>query len=139
MRDRRMRSADLEAELAKEDVGGLLADQQGRAVRVRAEVIRADREVDALEVLRAVDVEALVDDTALLARLHRARAERVPSRLDVVRDPVVDRLVVLGRVLDVLVDLGSIVFFTRPRRMSNDERPSSLPRTCARYPCECRQ
>ena len=57
----------------------------------------------------AADTEFRLDDAALLARLHRARPERVPRRLDVVRDPVVDRLVVRGRVLDVLVHLRRVV------------------------------
>lgn len=65
----------------------------------------ANTEVDTLEVGRAVHAEALVDHTALLARLHCARAERVPGRLDVVGNPVVDRLVVLLGVLDVIVYL----------------------------------
>ena len=73
------------------------------------ETYRANTEVDALEVLRAVHVQAVVHHAALLARLHRARAERVPRRLDMVRNPVVDCLVVLGGVLDVLVHLRRVV------------------------------
>ena len=72
----------------------------------------ADTEVDTLEVLSAVDTQALVDNTALLARLHRASTERVPGGLDVISDPVVDRRIVLRRVLDVIVDLGRIVHIT---------------------------
>jgi hypothetical protein len=41
-------------------------------VGVGAEVVGAEREVGDLETLGAVDVELRVDDTALLAGLHRA-------------------------------------------------------------------
>ena len=71
----------------------------------------ADTEVDTLEVLSAVDTQALVDNTALLARLHRASTERVPGGLDVIRDPVVDGLVVLLGVLYVLDHLLRVVRF----------------------------
>ena len=68
-----------------------------------------DTKVDTLEVLGTVDVEARIENTTLLARLHGAGTERVPSGLDVVSDPVIDGLVVLFGVLDVVVDLASIV------------------------------
>lgn len=70
---------------------------------------RADTQVDTLEVLGTVDVETLVDDTALLSRLHGASAEGVPGGLDMVGDPVVDGLVVLFGVLDGVVHLVGIV------------------------------
>lgn len=70
---------------------------------------RADTEVDTLQVLYTVHVQAGVDNTTLLTGLHRTRAERVPRRLDVVRNPVVDRLVVLLGVLEVLMDLARVV------------------------------
>ena len=70
MRDRRVRGTDLEAELARKDVGSLLADEESRAVRVGAEVVGADRQIGDLETLCAVDVELAVDDASLLARLH---------------------------------------------------------------------
>lgn len=87
---------------------------------------RADGEVDTLQVLGAVHAEALVDNTTLLARLHRAGTERVPSGLDVVGNPIVDRLVVLLGVLDVLVDLGWVVYVTW-----------LVPRTCNGYQSSC--
>lgn len=71
---------------------------------------RADTQVDTLEVLSTVDVETLVDNTALLSGLHSTGAERMPSSLNVVSDPIVDSLVVLLGVLDVLVDLVGVVW-----------------------------
>jgi membrane-bound ClpP family serine protease len=73
------------------------------------EAYGADTQVDTLEVLSTVDVQTSVDNTTLLSRLHRASTERVPSCLNVIGDPVVDGLVVLLGVLDVFVDLVSIV------------------------------
>ena len=73
MRDRRVREAKLEAEFLSNEVGSLLADEKSGRIGVRAEVVWADTEVDALQVLRAVDAKTLVDDTTLLAWLHRAR------------------------------------------------------------------
>jgi hypothetical protein len=95
--------------LLSDEVSTLLADKESGRVGVGTEVVGADREVDALEILRAEDVEALVDNTALLAGFHRAGAERVPGGLDVVGDPVVNRLVVLRSVGDVLVHLVGVV------------------------------
>ena len=53
-------------------------------LRITNETYRADTQVDALQVLSAKDAEALVDDTTLLARLHGASTERMPSCLNMV-------------------------------------------------------
>ena len=73
----------------------------------------ANRQVDTLQVGRTEDVKASIDDTTLLARLHRTRAEGVPGGLDVVSDPVVDGGVVFLGVLDGLVDLVGVVRLAR--------------------------
>ena len=72
MRYRRMREAKLEAEFLGDEVCTLLANKERGGVCIRAKVVRADAEVDTLEVLCAVDAKALVDDAALLTRFHRA-------------------------------------------------------------------
>ena len=91
----------------------------------------ADTEVDTLQILRAEHVQALVDNAALLARLHGASSERMPGRLDVVLiliqlplfksknfcsptcNPIVDRLVVLLGILDVFMDFLGVVRLAR--------------------------
>lgn len=62
----------------------LLADKQRRAVRVAADVIRADGQIRDFQPLDAVHVEALVEDAVLddrvaLAGRHGARAQAVPG------------------------------------------------------------
>jgi hypothetical protein len=56
---------------------GLQISEKGTLTSVAADVVRADREIGNLEVLHAVDVEALVehtmlDDTVALLWSHRA-------------------------------------------------------------------
>lgn len=73
--------------LTRQD-GTLLANQQGGAVRVAADIVGADGKVGNLEALDAVDVEALVEDAVLddgvaFARGHGAGAEGVPGCFDV--------------------------------------------------------
>lgn len=72
----------------------------------------ADTQVNTLEVLRAIDVETLVDDTTLLTRLHSACSQGMPCSLDVVSNPIVNRLVILLSVLDIFVDLAGVERFT---------------------------
>jgi hypothetical protein len=68
--------------------GALLTDEQCSAVGVAADIVGTDRQIGDLQALDAVNVEALVEHTVLhdavaLLGCHRARAERVPGRLDV--------------------------------------------------------
>lgn len=75
-------------EILGREHGALFADQQRGAVRVAADVVRADGQVGDLKVLDAVHVQALVqhavlDDAVAFLRRHRARAQRVPGRFDV--------------------------------------------------------
>lgn len=60
--------------------------------RVAADVVRADRKIRDLQVLDAVHIEPLVQDTVLddavaLAWSNAARAQRVPGGLDMALDP----------------------------------------------------
>jgi hypothetical protein len=76
------------SEILARQHGALLANQQRSAVRVAADVVRADGQVRDLEALDAVDVEALVEDAVFdnrvaVARGHGARAEGVPCCFDV--------------------------------------------------------
>jgi hypothetical protein len=59
---------------------------------VAADVVRADREIRDLQVLNAMDIQSLIQDTMLdnavaLSRAHRACAQAVPSSLRVSLDP----------------------------------------------------
>ena len=99
----------IRTEIFSNQRGSLLTDQQRRRVRVRTKVIWANTQVDTLEISGTIDVETWVDDTTLFSWLHCTSTERVPGGLDVIRDPVVDGLVIIFGVLDVLVHLGSIV------------------------------
>ena len=51
------------AQILRDEHSRLLTNEQRGAVRVTAHVVRADREVSALETLDAMDVEARVEDT----------------------------------------------------------------------------
>lgn len=107
MGNRGMRDLEPQAELLSNEVSTLLTNEQSRRISVSAQVVldhtiinnlhtpkknneriikthRADTEVDTFEVLRAVNAQALVNDTTPLTRLHRASTERVPRGLDVV-------------------------------------------------------
>ncbi len=53
----------------------LLPDDQRSRVRVRGDVARADRQVGDFETTNAIHVQTRIDDTASLARLHRASTE----------------------------------------------------------------
>ena len=53
-----MRGLDLEAKILSDEVGTLLTNEESRRVRVRAEVVRAEREIGDLEVSRAVNIKA---------------------------------------------------------------------------------
>jgi hypothetical protein len=89
MRDGVVGQLDLDTEVLGEQVGTLLSDEERGRVGVRAQVLGADRQVDTLEALGTEDVESAIDNTAVLLGAHGASAQRVPSGLDVVRDPVV--------------------------------------------------
>ena len=94
------------AQILRGQHGALLADQQRGGVGVAADVVRADTQVRDLQALDAVHVEALVqhavlDDRVALLGRHAARAQRVPGRLHVALDPLLDVLEVLGAVLQV--------------------------------------
>lgn len=100
-----MRQPEFQTQFLSNKICALLTHKKSRRVRVRSQVVlkldvlyeyvyrhgyrrgmtyRADTQVDTLQVLRAVDAETFVNDTALLTRFHGAGTERVPCRLDVV-------------------------------------------------------
>jgi hypothetical protein len=77
------------------------------------------------------DIETPINNAPFLSRLHgfhtsfsdggrifgkplTACSQTVPGGLDVVRDPLVDGLVVFLAVLDVLVNLAGVVGLPRP-------------------------
>jgi hypothetical protein len=65
----------LDAQLLCNNNGSLLPDDQRSRVRVRADVARADGQIGNFESTNAIHVQVRIDDTAFLARLHRASAE----------------------------------------------------------------
>jgi hypothetical protein len=112
MRNRSVRDSGLEPKFFQEKVRTLLADEQSGRVGIGAKIIRANTQIDALEVLSAVDVKTLVDDATLMARLHGASSQTVPSGFDVVRNPVVDSFIIICGILDIVVNadfVGSII------------------------------
>lgn len=73
----------------------LLTDEQSRREGVAADVVRADGQIRHLEVLDAMDVETLIqntmlDDAVALARCHGAGAEGVPGSLAMALNPFLD-------------------------------------------------
>jgi len=69
-----------------------------------------DGKISDLEALDTVNVQSLVENTVLddavaLARRHAARAKRVPGRLNVALDPLLDVLDVFLGVFEVFVQV----------------------------------
>jgi len=114
MRNGCVREPRLQAKFLKQESRALLANEERGRVRVGAQIVRADAQVDAFKVLSTEHVEATIDDATFLPWLHSASTERMPSRLDVVSDPVVDGFVIFSRVLDVLMDFGLVIGLSRP-------------------------
>jgi len=72
MGDRSVRSLDFEPKILSQKRRSFLSHQQGRRVGIRAQVIRANTQVDAFQILSSVDIETGVDDTTLVSRFHGA-------------------------------------------------------------------
>lgn len=53
----------------------LLTNQQCRRVCVCAKVVRADAQVDTLQIRSAVDIETFIDNTTLFSWLHGTSTE----------------------------------------------------------------
>ena len=71
-------------EVLSKEISTLLTDQECGRISIRAKIVGADRQVNTFQVLSSVDIQTLVDDTALFTGLHRASTERVPCSLDMV-------------------------------------------------------
>lgn len=119
----------------------LLANKQCSTICIAVHIIRADRQIRDLEALDAMHVEALVnnavlDDGVSVARGDGARAERVPGRLNVALDPLLDGEEVIFVVLEVLHDVlavgvevaggGSLALLCRQRPRSVLEASSDV-------------
>jgi hypothetical protein len=63
-----------DAELLRDDHGGLLPDDERRPVSVRADICWRDRQVRNFEPAYAIYVQLCVYNAAFLARLHRTGA-----------------------------------------------------------------
>lgn len=82
--------------VAKNDVGGLLGEHDGRAVQVATDDVRHDRRVDNAQVLQPVDASLRVDNR-VVALAHAVGARRVVGALRVLAHPGVDLRVRLHR------------------------------------------
>ena len=76
----RLNNDALNAELRRNDHGGLLSDDESGPVSVRADISRRDGQVGNFEPTHAIHIQLRIDDTTLLARLHRARTKLIHNR-----------------------------------------------------------
>ena len=69
-----------DAQLLRDDHGGLLPDDERGPVSVRADICWRDRQVGNFEPAYPIHVQLRVYDAAFLARLHRTGAELMHTR-----------------------------------------------------------
>jgi len=117
---------DLEAKILCNQTCALLTDKQSRRVGVCTQIIRADTQIDTLQIFGAEDVETAVNNTAFFPWFHSASAKTVPGSFDMVCNPVINGLIVFLAILDVLVNFFGVINFTRfmPRSHVNSDSES---------------
>jgi exoribonuclease II len=65
MGNRSVRRPDLDPKVLADKICSLLANKERRRVGVCAQIVRTDTQVDTLQVLGTIDIEAMINNTSL--------------------------------------------------------------------------